>query len=93
MSRKRQGLKSEVLTAEHTNRRLCLPELMPCSLTGSVSGEPVTSIPNVEKKKLKQNGSSEALLNFYQSARLHIPEDSGLIKHTESKYFSSVCTQ
>jgi hypothetical protein len=33
------------------------------------------------RKKLKQNVSSEALLNFYQSARLHIPEGSGLIKH------------
>jgi len=69
---------------------------MPCSLTGSVSGEPVTSISNVEKKKLKQNGSSEALLNFYQSARLHIPEDSGLIKrivimHIDGKYFSPAC--
>jgi len=51
MSRKRQGLRCEVLTAEHTNRRLCLPELMPCSLTGSVSGEPVTSISNVEREK------------------------------------------
>jgi hypothetical protein len=93
MSGKRQGLRSEVLTAEHTNRRLCIPELTPCSLTGSASGEPVTSTSNV-KKTFKAKSFLRSAVKFLPIHTSAYPRRQGsywkhmVIMHIDGKYFS-----
>jgi hypothetical protein len=63
---------------------------MPCSLTGSVSGVPVTSISNVEKK-IKAKWFLRSVAKFLSICMYVYLIEYIVIMHIDGKYFSPTC--